>query len=59
MVPLDFHKMWCESERKANLVIEEIGGDISVYKLNDRKSPAILDLNPTSGWSLFGKKTEI
>ena len=55
---IEFHKKWCERERKVRSVVEELGIDKYCFKTNHHQSPPIIQFEE-SKWSFFNSKTEI
>jgi hypothetical protein len=54
---ISFYKTWCEWNRKAKFVIESLGTQNIVYRLNNREETVIIDSNKTGGFSFFQAKT--
>ena len=55
---VNVYKTWCERNRKAKYVIEGLGFENIVYRINNCEEPVLLDSN-TAGFSFFHAKTAI
>lgn len=54
---VSFYKDWCQTNRKTKYVIQGLGTQNIVYKLNNREDFAIVDNTKSGGFSFFQSKT--